>query len=124
MPPIWRDQTQIREENHIDVIFLSAADSYIFLLVADIHPPNLKSAQCRFESDWGHRIGAGRRVLYAAGSARGPRSPRRRPGGWRRTGGEVAALANFPLGRGLLIEEADACLADLGEVGDRAGLAS
>ena len=26
MPPTRRDQTQIREENHIDVIFLSAAD--------------------------------------------------------------------------------------------------
>jgi hypothetical protein len=55
MPPIWRDQTQIREENHIDVIFLALPRySYIFLLVADTHPPDLKSAQSGFESQWGH----------------------------------------------------------------------
>src|SRR6202011_1327131 len=46
--------------------------SYLFLLVADPTLPFLKSAQCRFESDWGHSIGAGRRGIGAIGSAPGP----------------------------------------------------
>ena len=55
MPPTRRDQTQIREENHIDVIFLSAADIQLHISAGrDAHRPFLKSAQCRFESDWGH----------------------------------------------------------------------
>jgi hypothetical protein len=57
MPPIWRDQTQIRRENHIDVIFLNAADTQLSIPAGrGHHPPDLKSAQCRFESDWGHRV--------------------------------------------------------------------
>jgi hypothetical protein len=30
------------------------ASSYLFLLATDTHPGELKSAKCRFESDWGH----------------------------------------------------------------------
>jgi hypothetical protein len=33
---------------------------------------DLKSVQCRFESDWGHGIRAGRRTIGASGSAHGP----------------------------------------------------
>jgi len=42
MPPIWRDQTQIRGENHIDVIFLSAADTQLSIPAGrGHHPPDL-----------------------------------------------------------------------------------
>ncbi len=55
MPPIWRDQTQIREKNHIDVIFLSAADIQLHISAGRGHPSaRLKSAQSGFESQWGH----------------------------------------------------------------------
>ena len=51
MPPIWLDQTQIRRENHIDVIFLNAADTQLSIPAGrGHHPPDLKSAQSGFES--------------------------------------------------------------------------
>ena len=48
MPPIWRDQTQIREENHIDVIFLSAADIRLHISAGRGHP----SARLKIRPVW------------------------------------------------------------------------